>query len=335
MQFSDQPNFSVAGVTDWTAVGGHGSDSTLRTTESLALATSALKSGDSAPGNLSPSKPGANNDADGYRLSGKRFEASGDALLAVHAFERAATLDPSEQNYFALGSELLLHRAIWQAEEVFRKGVVAFPKSVRMNTALGTALFAGARYDEAAQRLCSASDLDPLATEPYLFMGRMQITAPDALLCVETHLSRFVGQQPHNPVANYLYAMALLKSQEIAPNPVTVQHAVFLLDQAVAIDPEYGDAYLQLGVLANARHDNLEAIRYYSKAIQSTPSLADAHYRLGVLYDRTGDHARAKQEFQVHEQIKRQEAALTEQQRRDIKQFLFTKPDSGSPVRVP
>ena len=33
MSFSDQPNFTVSGVTDWTAVGGHGSDSILRTSE--------------------------------------------------------------------------------------------------------------------------------------------------------------------------------------------------------------------------------------------------------------------------------------------------------------
>jgi hypothetical protein len=48
-----------------------------------------------------------------------------------------------------------------------------------MQTALGTALFAGARYGEAAQRFCTASDLDPTASEPYLFMGKMQIVAPE------------------------------------------------------------------------------------------------------------------------------------------------------------
>lgn len=335
MQFSDQPNFSVAGVTDWTAVGGHGSDSTLRTTESLATATAALKSSGSGSGSSAVTTAGDNSPADSYRISGERFEAAGDALSAVRAFELAATLDPSEPNYFAWGSELLLHRAIWQAEGIFRRGVEAFPKSVRMNTALGTALFSGARYDEAAQRLCIASDLDPTAAEPYLFMGRMQIIAPDALPCIEPHLARFVKQQPTNSVANYLFAMTLLKSQERVPNPVTVQRAESLLQTAVTLDPQYGDAYLQLGILANAQHNNQQAIGYLIRAIESTPSLADAHYRLGVLYDRTGEHEKAKQEFQLHDQIKQQQAALTEQQRRDIKQFLFAKPDPASPVRVP
>jgi tetratricopeptide (TPR) repeat protein len=332
MQFSDQPNFSVAGVTDWTAVGGHGSDSTLRTTESLATATAALKS--AAP--LSPATTSANaSKADSFRISGEHFEASGDPLAAVHAFEQAATLDPSEANYFAWGSELLLHRAIWQAEEVFRKGVTAFPSSVRMQTALGTTLFSGARYDEAAQRLCTASDLDPAADEPYLFMGRMQIVAPNPLPCIELHLARFVAQHPTNSQANYLFAVTLLKSQEHTPDPSIVHRAEALLQQAVALDPHCGDAYLELGILANSQHNTPLAIQYFNSAALASPALADAHYRLGVLYDREGDHEKAKQEFQLHDLIKQQQAAITEQQRRDIKQFLFTKPGSTSPAGAP
>ena len=43
MAFADKPNFTVAGITDWTAVGGHGSDSSLRTSEALARETASLK----------------------------------------------------------------------------------------------------------------------------------------------------------------------------------------------------------------------------------------------------------------------------------------------------
>ena len=43
MEFADTPNFTVAGVTDWTAAGGHGSDTSLRTSESLTRETLELK----------------------------------------------------------------------------------------------------------------------------------------------------------------------------------------------------------------------------------------------------------------------------------------------------
>jgi cytochrome c-type biogenesis protein CcmH/NrfG len=53
MEFADKPNFTVAGVTDWTAVGGHGSDATLRTSEALARETLALKP-QAAPASQTP-----------------------------------------------------------------------------------------------------------------------------------------------------------------------------------------------------------------------------------------------------------------------------------------
>ena len=155
--------------------------------------------------------------ADLHRMLGELDEKTGDPLAAVHEDEQAVRLDPSEENYFAWGSELLLHRAVWQAAEVFKNGTKAYPKSARMLAALGTALFAGALYDEAAASLCAASDLNPADPEPYSFMGRIEMAAPKPLPCVEPRLARFVQQQPANSIANYLYAMAILKEQPADP----------------------------------------------------------------------------------------------------------------------
>ena len=80
-----------------------------------------------------------------------------------------------------------------------------------MLTALGAALFAGALYDDAAHRLCEASDLNPADPEPYTFMGKIEIAAPNPLACVSQKLERFVRLQPDNAIANYFYAMALWK----------------------------------------------------------------------------------------------------------------------------
>jgi hypothetical protein len=40
-----------------------------------------------------------------------------------------------------------------------------------------------------------------------------------------------------------------------------------------------------------------------------------------VAYDRIGESARAKEEFQLHEEIEKRQAAAIERQRREIKQF--------------
>ena len=403
MEFADKPNFTVAGVTDWTAVGGHGSDSTLRTSEALARETLTLKpdaaghrsSGlpaDPKDANQSEEKlraalaasPGSfaanhqlgafslhagryresiplllaayqidpanrgneydlalayketgdfpqarthiqkllsqEDNADLHRMLGELDEKTGDPLAAVHEDEQAVRLDPSEENYFAWGSELLLHRAVWQAAEVFRNGTKAYPKSARMLAALGTAQFAGALYDEAAASLCAASDLNPMDPEPYSFMGRLEMAAPKPLPCVEPRLARFVQQQPANSTANYLYAMAILKEQPA--DPAALHQVETLLTRAVAIDPKCGDGYLQLGILYFARHQPEKAIHFYTQAIQADPQLGEAHYRLAVAYDRIGLPEKARQEFQLHDEIEKLQADAVERQRREVKQFL-------------
>ncbi len=330
MEFADQPNFSVAGVTDWTAVGGHGSDSTLRTSEELARETAALKSGGATGKATAQTLVAHDENAALHRQRAELDEKSGDPLGAVHEFEQAVRLDPSEQNYFAWGSELLLHRAVWQAVDVFKAGNRLHPGSARLLTALGSALFAGDLFKEAAASLCAASDLQPEEAAPYTFMGRVVIAAPGPLPCVETRLARFAQQQPGNAMANYFLAMTIWKRQEHAADPVQVEQVRMLLKRAVAADPGYAEAYLQLGILAAAQHRSDEAMQYYAKAIVADPQCSEAHYRLGVAYDRSGASEKARREFQLHEEIDRTQAAAVERQRREVKQFLVVL--QGQPV---
>jgi tetratricopeptide (TPR) repeat protein len=405
MEFSDKPNFTIAGVTDWTAVGGHGSDSALRTSEDLARKTLTLKPnglnhlGPGLPGDASRENeaerklraalagaPGSfdgnhqlgefyfhagryrdaipplqaayqidpamddntydlalaykevgdfsrareyvqklrthKDSADLHRLAGELDEKLGNPLAAVQEEEQAVRLDPSEQNYFEWGSELLLHRAVWQAAEVFRNGVRLYPKSSRMLTALGASLFAAALYDEAALRLCDASDLNPADPEAHIFMGKIEKEAPTPLPCVEQKLARFLQKQPESPLANYLYAMAVWKRQELRADQLALQQVETLLSKAVKIDRNCVDAYLQLGILYSSQHNYEKAIDFYTKAIEINPQLGEAHYRLGMAYDRTGEPAKAKKEFVLHDEIEKQNAAAVERQRREIKQFL-------------
>ena len=405
LEFSDKPNFTIAGVVDWTAVGGHGSDSELRTSEDLARETLTLKpessrsNGPTLPssakiGNESESKliaarasaPGSyeanhqlgeyyfhagrpqdsiplllaayqinptmddntydlalaykeagdfsrareqvrklqvhKDSADLHHLMGELDEKLGDPLAAVREDQEAVHLDPSERNYFEWGSELLLHRAVWQAVEVFRDGTKAYPKSSRMLTALGTSLFAGALYDEAARRLCDASDLDPSDPKPYAFMGKIDTAAPTRLPCIEQKLARFVRDQPEDPLANYLYAMAVWKRREQPADNQDLEQVEALLTKAVTIDSNCAEAYLQLGILYSSQRSYEMAIDFYMKAIKADPELAEAHYRLGVAYDRTNEPAKAKQEFMRHDEIEKKQAAAIESERREIKQFL-------------
>jgi tetratricopeptide (TPR) repeat protein len=153
------------------------------------------------------------------------------------------------------------------------------------------------------------------------------MAAPSPLACVEPKLARFVRQQPKSSTANYLYAMSILKHHEQPADKQASQQVEALLTKAVTLDPKCSEAYLQLGIIAASQRNFDKAIGLYSKAIEADPQLADAHYRLGVAYDRTGQPTKAKQELQLHDRIKQQQAQETERQRREIKQFIIGQPE--------
>jgi tetratricopeptide (TPR) repeat protein len=270
---------------------------------------------------------GQADEADFHRLLGDVDEKLADPLAAEKEYERSAGLDASEPNYFAWGSELLLHGAAAPAMEVFGKGVRMYSHSSRMLSGLGAALFMSGSAQEAAQRLCEASDVEPASTAPYLFLGKMQEATSTPLLCAEQKLAQFAETQAENALANYYYALALWKQNRGSENHEALEHARSLFQKASAIDPKLDMAYLQLGNMEFALGSAPEAISTYQRAIAANPESSEAHYRLGLAYKKTGDGVRAQCEFDLYKQLDKSEGEKVERQRRDLRQFLFVLKD--------
>jgi tetratricopeptide (TPR) repeat protein len=439
-EFFDEPQFTVAGVTQATNSGGHGSDTVLRTTEALAKATLSLSKESAASSRAATSAATEGSLRDAVARDPENFEANrrlgkllvdngkaaegvpyleraarlnpadddnsyelalayadagnlerartqarsllarqdkthqdrhelhhllgdveeklGNPLEAVREYQRAAELDPSEPNLFDWGTELLTHRALEPATEVFTKGNRLFPKSVRMLVALGVAWHARGSYDQAAQCLVNASDLAPDNPTPYLFLGRMQSVETTPSEGSVERFARFAQLQPDNALANYYYAVSLSKeSGKQSAGSVDTQrdsgHDVersarveSLLQKAVHIDPKLGAAYLQLGILYSQRADFSRAISAYQKAIEVTVSpdeassqvatpqldqtLEEAHYRLAQAYLRTGDKAKAQEQLQLHDKLAKKTKENAERGRREIQEFVISLRDKDS-----
>lgn len=190
-----------------------------------------------------------------------------------------------------------------------------------MLAGLGAALYAGGSYEEAARRVCEASDLQPADPAPYIFLGEMETAATAPLPCSERALERFAREQPNNALANFYYAVALERRARESGNAATLQQAEGLLKNAVNIDPKLGEAFLQLGDLYFERKDFAQAIAAYEKAVAAKPDLAEAHYQLGLAYKRTGEESKAREEFRVYQQAQKSEA--TGRQRQEARRFLI------------
>lgn len=398
-QFFDQPQFTVSGVTDTTSLGGHGSDTIVRTRESIAKETASLGKPSAQPAIASAAlenslreslkhdpesfdanhrlgrllvetgRPGsaipyleraarasptdygtacdlalANADAgnyaqarddarklleiqdkaEGHHLLGDAEEKLGNSLEAVHQYQRAAEMDPSEPYLFDWGSELLLHHAPEPAEEVFTNGHRRFPRSVRMLIGLGAASFARGSYEQAVQRLCEASDLDPNNPAPYLFLGKMQSAdkIPSAELVEKLH--RFATLQPQNAQANYYYAVALWKEGRNAQNKAQVSQIEDLLASAIRLDPKFAPAELQLGILKSEQGDYAAAISHFNRAAQIDPQLEETHYRLSQAYREVKQTDKAKEELRIYQEFSKKSSEQVQREHHEIQQFVYT-----------
>jgi tetratricopeptide (TPR) repeat protein len=411
-EFYDEPQFTVAGVTDTTNLGTHGADTVVRNTDSLVRETASMnKPGGTGAASVSPDSAAleslqaavqlepdsfeANHQfgkslldrgsareaapyleraaslnpadkqaaydfaaacialgdykhaksalqaaaghpvsADNYRLLGDVEEKLGDPVSAVHEYQRAVDLDPSESNLFTWGAELLMHRAFEPAGEVFRKGNRLYPGSARMLVGFGVSLYARGSYEPAVKRLCDASDLDPNAATPYLFLGKIQSINPAQSSEVSERLERFARLNPENAQAVYYYAMSLWKSRRGPEDIANISKIESLLGQAVKLNPKLGDAYLQLGVLYEEQGNSPKALSAYQQAVAVSPELEQAHYRLAQAYRKNGEEDKAKAEMALYQAASKHSAEQAQREQHEMQGFVYTMRDQtyGTPA---
>lgn len=332
MQFSDEPQFSVAGVTDTSALGVHASSRTMPNSQALAKDTVALSREEASATPASSLQKGAiraklatQESADLRFQLAEILEKEGHIVEAEKDYQRAAELDPTEPHLFSWGTELLLHRAFEPAIEVFTKGNRLYPRSVRMLLGLGATRYAQGAREEAAEIFLRASALDLPDPRPYLFLGRLLATENTVPAAWPEAMERFTILHAENATAHYLYGFALVKQDDELNTPA----AQAQLELAIQLDPHLGEAYLQLGILQAKRKQFASAVASFEKAIEYMRYPDEAHYRLAEVYRRTGETGKAHQETTLYKQISEQKSREAERERHEIQQFVYTL--SGAP----
>ena len=325
-EFSDAPSYIVSGVTDPTNLGGHGSDTVVRTKESLAKATASLNNSDLAVEERRAAELQKGPDtAELHALLGDIAESEARPLDAVQEYQRAAAMAPTEAHLFALGAELLLHGAVEPAAKIFADGTAKYPTSTRLALGRASTLYVLGRDAEAAKLFAAACDINPADPQPYLFLGRLQASSKSEPLAWTERLARFANANPANAVAPYNYAVALSKDRDPDAQASSIES---LLRKAVALDPKFGAAYLQLGIFYATRGEFHKAIPEYQNAIANTMLPDEAHFRLAEAYRHTGEREKAKEEIRLYLQISKQKSQQIQEERNKIPQFVYTLRDT-------
>ncbi len=174
------------------------------------------------------------NTAELHNLLAEVEEKDGKFVEAANEYEAAAHLEPSESNLFDWGSELLLHRTLDPAVEVFKQGVQRYPASQRMVVGLGMTYYARGNYDDSVKSLLRAADLNPSEPSCYFFLSKAYDSSPSRADEVIQRFRRFAELQPKNARALYYYAMSLWKGRRAQDPGLDLHQIESLLTQSLA-----------------------------------------------------------------------------------------------------
>lgn len=265
-----------------------------------------------------------------HDLLGDIEEKSGDFVAAANQYQTAAHMEPSENNLFDWGSELLVHRTLEPAVEVFQQGIARYPDSPRMAIGLGMAFYSLGRYDEAVKSLLKAADLNPSDPRCYPFLSKAYDSSPSQAGDVIRRFRRFSELQPKNAHALYYYAMSLWKGKRAQDPNMDVRQIESLLKTSISLDASLADPHLQLGNLYSDRGNYAAAIPEYQRALELNSALPDGHYRLATAYVRTGKKDLAQRQLEIYQKLRAEHLADLDKQRADIRQFVYSAKESPS-----
>jgi len=268
-----------------------------------------------------------------HDLLGQIEEKDGKYVAAVKEFQIAAHMDPSEDNLFDWGGELLLHRTYELAIEVFEQAAQRYPNSPRVMSGLGMARYSRGKYDEAVQALLVAVDLNSTDPRSYFFLSKAYDSSPAQAEAVINRFKRYSELEPANALAQYYYAMSLWKGKRAEDANIDFQMIEALLQKSIALDGKIPEAHMQLGDLYADQHQYDRSIPEYLRALELDPNLPDAHYRLGQDYVHIRQKDQAQKEFAVYQQLRAHHLAEVDKERAEVKQFVYssTAPSSTKP----
>jgi len=236
-------------------------------------------------------------------LIGDIQEKRGDPLAAVHSYQAAVSLEPSEErHHLALGLELLRHQTFDAALVVFKQASTLFPQSVRVKILLGLTYFFVDRSADAIQALLDAAKIDPRNETVARYLGEITLqdtSTPDPAAIAQ--VCGFADEHPQNKTADAFCGGILLKVARDSEDVSRRSEILRRLQHAARVAPREPIARCQLGKAFEWAELWSQARPETEACVRLDPGSPDGHYQLSRIYRRLGFAALAKQQTSLQQ----------------------------------
>ena len=262
---------------------------------------------------------GQQDNADAADLSGDIEEQQHNFLEAVHSYQSAVALAPSEERYrVSLGLELIRHQSFDAALAVFEQGANLFPASARIQIGLGLAQFFLNRFEPSAASFLKAEKLDGGSGIGVRYLGMTQVRIPQgplpgavAAVCTRSDAN------PGDAAANLWCGSMLYRQAYHAGEKAGASRSLNYLRAAQKLQPADAVANCELGRALVWTEAWSAARAPLESCVRLLPDSGEDHYRLGRVYQRLGLDQAAHREAELNRH------ARAERDRRELETTKF------------
>lgn len=310
-KFFDEPHFTVSGVTDTTSLGGHGSDTIVRTRETLAKEAASLgKASENHTDQTSDVQKSLRAAADqnpgsfnANYLFGRFLVENGSPMEAVRYLEAAVKAQPSPDSVQLAE----VHHDLAQAEEELGdslKAVGEYQRAAELSATepyffdWGSELLLHHAPEPAIEVFSKGNHLFPRSARMLIGLGAAWFTHGDASMATGKIVAAS-DLAPNDP-APYLF-LGKMQAAESAASPEIVDR----LRRFATLQPESPQANYYYAVALGKLHTTssekvplAEIESSLNKAVSLDPKFAPAYLQLGILHSQQGDDAAAIASYQ-------------------------------------
>jgi len=208
-----------------------------------------------------------------YQVLGSLYLMRNDAKQAEQAFKTGADLAPNRSARRLRYADFKVQQGELEAakqalEEITRKA----PDYVPAWTRLAEIAFAQRKYDDCDKLIKRVFARDALNYDAFLLSGRVRLVKGEAAKAV-TEFERMNAVYSRSPQVKYQLAVAHLLNKDLSK-------AAASLKEAIALDPNNGEAVLLLAQVNLRRGEVNSVIDSLTRLTQQQPQLAQAHLLL-------------------------------------------------------
>jgi tetratricopeptide (TPR) repeat protein len=258
-------------------------------------------------------------------LLGDIYESAGDSVASAKSFEEATRLSPGEERFaLALAVELMRHRTFRPAIVILERSVLNFPRSPRLRTALGLALFLSGDEPRGTTKLLEALSLDSEFVPAVRYLGELALSTPGSAQprVIEAEC-KYADAHPSDNEANAICG-GLQARGKSEGSPISEWRPILRRLASAAASPERDIAHCEYGNVLDQTHDWLKARGELETCTRLNPDSVEAHYRLARVYRRLGLKDLADKEARLRSAAEQRESAANNARETSVKEFIYT-----------